>query len=193
MQGYRKAAVIVLPLLLTGCAAGKAATSSEGDTARAGSDWILVDQGRATKAPAVKYGTASPTPELTLPPLPSASTSPAVKPSASCTPLQSASGIEGLDVVPSSTSAVVTWYNPGGNDLVDYRVTAISQDLKVGEQTEVGWTKAAPATCGDVSATVTGLTSGTPYVFSVDVVKRRQNQEGTYTETIARSGVVSTT
>ena len=87
---------------------------------------------------------------------------------------------------------MVTWYHPGGGDIVDYRVTAISQDLRSGQQEEIGWTRAAPAKCGDVSATVPGLSAGTPYVFSVDVVKKRTDRDGTYTETVARSQVVST-
>ncbi|MEU4419714.1 fibronectin type III domain-containing protein [Actinoplanes sp. NPDC024001] len=195
MLGYRKRSavalsVIALPLLLAGCASE--ATPIERD-AVGGAEWLLVEEGKATPSPTVKFGTASPTPSLTLPPLPSASGSPAAKPGASCTPVQSAGGINGLDVEPASTEAVVTWYHPGGSNIVDYRVTAISQDLRVGAQSEVGWTQAAPETCGDVSATVTGLEPGTDYVFSVDVVMRQTGLEGTTTRTVARSQVVSTT
>lgn len=191
--GYRKAIVIALPLLLAGCGAGSGSGgAAEEDTAR-GDDWIMVEEGEATPSPTVKRGTASPTPSQTLPPLPARSGPPAATPSPTCTPVQSIAGIEGLAVVPRSTTAVVTWYHPGGGDIVDYRVTAMSQDLEAGAQQEVGWTRAAPAKCGEVSATVTGLEPGTPYIFSVDVVKTRAGVDGTITETIARSQVVSTT
>ena len=87
---------------------------------------------------------------------------------------------------------MVTWFNPGGSTLVDYRLTALSQDLQAGQQTEVGFTVAASDSCGFMSATVSNLTPGTHYVFSVDGVYRRSGTEGTYTRTIARSRVVST-
>jgi hypothetical protein len=102
--------------------------------------------------------------------------------------------INGADVKASSTSAAVTFYNPGGQYLVEYRVTAISQDLVDGTQRDVGWTVITPgATCGYLTATVTGLDPRTRYVFSVDEVTRRLGKDGTQASTVARSGVVSTT
>ena len=196
MLGYRKTAValsaVVLPLLLAGCSSSS--RSAEEEPAGAGRDWILVDEGRATPSPATTFGTAAPTPAVTLPPLPTGPV-PTATPGTTCTPMQRIKTIDGLAVDPGSTAAVVTWYHPGGGNIVDYRVTAISQDLVVGSQREVGWTRSAPEECGDVSVTVTGLDPKTPYVFSVDVVMTRANMslDGTYTETIARSGVVSTT
>ncbi|WP_328460325.1 fibronectin type III domain-containing protein [Actinoplanes sp. NBC_00393] len=194
MLGYRKRSavalsVIALPLLLAGCAS--AAEKAE-EAASGGPEWILVEEGKATPSPTVKYGTASPTPSETLPTLP-ATSSPTSRPSAGCTPVQKIGGINGLGVEPGSTSAVVTWYHPGGGNIVDYRVTAISQDLRSGAQSEVGWTQVAPATCGDVTATVTGLEPGTDYVFSVDAVMSRAGLDGITTRTVARSQVVSTT
>ncbi|MDI6101533.1 fibronectin type III domain-containing protein [Actinoplanes sp. NEAU-A12] len=196
MLGYRKSAValsaVVLPLLLAGCSSSSGSVREE--TVDAGRSWIVVDEGAATPSPTTTFGTASPTPETTLPPLPTGS-SPTGMPATTCTPMQRITAINGLAVEPGSTSAVVTWYHPGGDNIVDYRVTAISQDLVVGAQKEIGWTRSAPDKCGDVSATVTGLDPQTPYVFSVDVVMTRSNPslDGIYTETIARSGVVSTT
>ena len=194
MLGYHKRSAvlsaIVLPLLLAGC--GSAAAKAE-ETPAGGPEWILVQQGRVSPSPSVRYGTASPTPGLTLPPLPTGGTSATPAPSPSCTPMKNTGVINGLDVQPGSTSAVVTWYHPGGANIVDYRITAISQDLRAGRQSEVGWTKAAPATCGFVSATVPGLEPGTHYVFSVDVVMTQTGVEGTTTRTVARSQVVSTT
>ncbi|WP_229069823.1 fibronectin type III domain-containing protein [Actinoplanes sp. DH11] len=195
MLRIRKSAALLsalaLPLLIAGCASAESATTPATEN---GADWIRVAAGQATPSPVTKYGKATPTPELTLP-TPPATTPPAPNPNPSCTPAPRGAGvINGLGVVPGGTSAVVSWYHPGGADIVDYRVTAATQDLQVGEQDEVGWTTVTPAACGEVSATVTGLTPGTPYVFSVDVVRKHTGTlEGTYTRTIARSDVVSTT
>jgi hypothetical protein len=198
--GYRKSAValtaVVLPLLLLGCSSSSSSTRpGDEETAAAGRNWIVVDGGTPTPSPTDPVGKASPTPSTTLPPLPTISPWPSGTPSSTCTPIQRIKKIDGLEVTPASTSAVVTWYHPGGANIVDYRVTAINQNLITGAQKEVGWTRSAPATCGDVSATVTGLDPQTPYTFVVDVVLKRDNfsLEGVYTQTIARSGVISTT
>ncbi|MEU8238659.1 fibronectin type III domain-containing protein [Actinoplanes missouriensis] len=196
MLGFRKKSALLLsavalPLLVAGCSSASPASTPADNS---GADWMVVNAGKATPSPQTTYGTASPTPGVTLPTL-AASATPTASASPSCTPAPRGAGvINGLAVTPGRTSAVVTWYHPGGSNIVDYRVTAASQDLKVGAQDEVGWTTVTPAACGDVSATVTGLTAGTPYVFSVDVVMTHTGtEEGTYTRTIARSDVVSTT
>ncbi|MEU4622235.1 fibronectin type III domain-containing protein [Actinoplanes sp. NPDC023801] len=199
MLGYRKSAVAlsaaVLPLLLTGCSSSSPSGPAGEETAAAGRDWIVVDEGRASASPQVTFGTAAPVPSETLPPLPTGSVPPRATPSSTCTPMQRIKTINGLAVDPGSTDALVTWYHPGGSDIVEYRITAVSQNLVVGLQKESGWTRSAPDKCGDVSATVVGLDPKTPYIFSVDVVLKRANfsLEGTYAQTIARSGVVSTT
>ncbi|MEU4688425.1 fibronectin type III domain-containing protein [Actinoplanes sp. NPDC023714] len=182
---------VALPLLVAGCSSAPTASTPADNS---GADWISVNAGRATPSPVTRYGTASPTPELTLPTLNSGSP-PAPAASPTCTPAPRGAGvINGLDVVPGRTSAVVTFYNPGGSDIVDYKLTAANQDLQPGQQQDVGWTTVTPTGCGDLSASVTGLTPGTNYVFSVDVRRRHvTSQEGTYTRTVARSGVVSTT
>ncbi|BBH63732.1 hypothetical protein ACTI_04170 [Actinoplanes sp. OR16] len=182
---------VALPLLVAGCSSAATDTPPADNS---GAEWLNVDAGQATPSAVTRYGTASPTPELTLPTLPP-TTSPTATASPTCTPAPRGAGvINGLDVVPGRTSAVVTFYNPGGADIVDYKLTAANQDLRVGEQEDVGWTTVTPNGCGDLSASVTGLTPGTHYVFSVDVRRKHvTSQEGTYTTTVARSEVVSTT
>lgn len=192
-------ALVALPVLLAGCSSSSS-SGTQGDTGSAqgtgnpGRDWILYDQGTVAPSPPATYGTVSPAPSTTLPTL-SGSFSPRPTPSPTCSPLQRMPLNNGLDVVPSSTSAVVTWYNQGGSDIIDYRITAQSQVLVSGVQKELGWTRNAPKKCGYVSATITGLTPGTPYIFTVDMVRTRDalQVDGTQTSTLARSQVVSTT
>jgi hypothetical protein len=102
--------------------------------------------------------------------------------------------INGATVTPGPTSAVVSWYNVGGYNLVQFRMTAVSQDLKSGRQRDIGWVTAKPSTpCGQMTATITGLDRKTGYVFSIDAVVLRRSGAGTYAGTIARSGAVRTT
>ncbi|MBO3742380.1 fibronectin type III domain-containing protein [Actinoplanes flavus] len=201
MLGYRKSAValsaVVLPLLIAGCSSSSSGKRNGEDEATSvgGTSWILVDQGQATPAPSTTPGTAAPTPSITLPPLPTVSPSASGSATPVCTPRQNAQPIDGLTVTPGSTSAVVTWYHPGGANIVDYRITAISQDLVSGPQPQIDWVREVPLECGMVSTTVPGLQAKSHYVFSVDAVLRQDDmaREGTYTRTVARSGVVTTT
>ncbi|HWS32364.1 MAG TPA: fibronectin type III domain-containing protein [Actinoplanes sp.] len=192
-------ALAVLPVLLAGCSSSSSSDAEKNggsaqSTGNPGRNWILFDQGSVSPVPSTTYGTASPTPSTALPTL-SGGSSPRPTPSPTCTPLEHIPLINGLGVVPSSTSAVITWYNQGGSDLIDYRITAQSQILISGAQKELGWTKSAPKKCGYVSATISGLTPGTPYIFTVDMVRTRDSLQldGVQTSTIGRSRVVSTT
>jgi len=109
-------------------------------------------------------------------------------------PREISHSLAGATVVPGRTSAAVTFYNQGGSDLIEYRITAISQDVVVGRQRDVGWTVMTPGSgCGFLTATVSGLDPKTHYVFSVDAVTTKIGQDGTQAATVARSLVVRTT
>ena len=183
-------------LLVGGCSSGGGATTATASPTPDGAPWVVVSSGSATPSPGPPVGaggTPSRWPTGFLP-LPSGATTVTPAPTASCVPDSARGTINGADVKASSTSAAVTFYNPGGQYLVEYRVTAISQDLVDGPQRDVGWTVITPgATCGYLTATVTGLDPRTRYVFSVDEVTRRIGKDGTQASTVARSGVVSTT
>ncbi|WIM94852.1 fibronectin type III domain-containing protein [Actinoplanes oblitus] len=198
MLGIRKAAAVVLPmlaapLLLAACATTGAVQAEPSPSAT--SPWLWMTAGSVAPSPATSFTPRARPAAATL--------SPTVAPPAGPTPSRSPScgtagfkggAVDGMTVTPGSTSAVVTWFNPGGDDLVDYRITAVSQHLVVGAQPETpGWTTVTPSGCGWMTATVTGLTPGTPYVFSADLVRSRKGMDGTWTRTVARSGVVSTT
>src|SRR5882724_10742017 len=183
------------PLLLGGCGSPTGAAAAAPTTT--GSPWIVSYAGSATPSPTPSYSYTSPAPFPTgFLPTASASASGTPTPSgAPCTDNKFAAGaINGATVVPSTTSAVVSWFNPGGSDLVQYRITAISQDLAAGTQRAVGWTVVTPGTsCGTLSAPVTGLDPKTDYVFSGDAVVKRLGKDGTTASTVARSIVVRTT
>jgi hypothetical protein len=188
----RRVSLVAL-LLLGGCSTA----STPGSTApSSGFPWIVVNTGSATPSPAptTSYGSASPFPSGFLP-LPSVTATPTPTVSATCTSGRFQGGIINYaSVVAGTTSAVVTWNDPGGDGLLRYRVTAIGQDVLPGLQRDVGWTVVTPVagTCGMLSATVRNLSRKKHYVFSVDAVFTRTGQDGTQAATIARSESIST-
>jgi hypothetical protein len=182
--------LILVPLALSGC---KSSTTATAVPSPSGSPWVITSQGSATPSAAPSGYTATPS---TFPtgflPVASATATPTPTASPTCPP-ETAHAIAGATVVPAGGSAAVTFYNYGGNDLVEYRITAISQDVLPGRQRDVGWTVLTPAAgCGYLTATVTGLDAQTNYVFSVDAVTTQLGRDGTRAETVARSGVVTT-
>ena len=201
MRGRQWAMVLLAPVLLGGCGTLGLSTPQGGSAAAAagapspGPSWIIVAQGSATPSPAPSYPTASPTPGATAGLLPVGGPAPMRTPTSTCSPNTfKFSRIAGADVTPGATSAVVSWYNVGGYNLVQFRLTATSQDLMIGAQRDVGWVTVEPGTpCGQMSAAITGLDRKTGYVFSVDAVVTRRSGDGTHEATIARSGVVYTT
>lgn len=183
--------VVVVPFVLGGCGSG--GTPAAAPTEAPAAPWIVVTSGSPTPSPVPSYGsgTRSPFPSGFLP-LPSGVPAPKPSGSGSCPPVKNQI-INGADATAGTTSGTVTWYNPGTANLVEYRITAISQDVTLGEQRDVGWTVVTPAaTCGYMTATVAGLDRDTRYVFSVDVVSKRDSGDGNYAATVARSGVVKT-
>jgi hypothetical protein len=180
-------------LFLGGCGAN-GETAAAAEPTPAGEPWVVVEAGRATPSPQPSRGVAKPSPSAGGF-LPFTPTSPTPAPSGSaCDPTYpQALEINSASVVTGATSGTVTWWNPGGSDLVEYRLTAISQDLSAGPQRDVGWTVVTPGdSCGFLSATLTGLDRQTPYVFSVDAVTTVRGKDGTRAATVARSQPVST-
>jgi fibronectin type III domain protein len=72
----------------------------------------------------------------------------------------------GPGVQPGAGSATVSWMAGGRAEVQGYRISAVSQLLVSGSQPAPrSVTVASPAGCAPVTATVTGLVPGTPYVF----------------------------
>ena len=69
-------------------------------------------------------------------------------------------------VVPGAGSATVSWQADGRDVVQGYRVTAVSQQLVTGEQPAPPQvTVGQRADCGEVTASIGGLTGGVAYVF----------------------------
>ncbi|MBU2666555.1 fibronectin type III domain-containing protein [Actinoplanes bogorensis] len=182
--------VVLAPLLLTGCSKAASPTATPSPS---GPAWIVLASGSATPSPAPLYasGSVAPFPTGYLP-LPTTSPTPRPTGSYGCPPVKN-NIINGASATASTTSGTVTWYNPATSDIVEYRITAISQDAKVGLQRDIGWTVVTPgATCGYMTATIVGLDRKTRYMFSVDAVTTRSDSDATYDKTVARSQVVTT-
>jgi hypothetical protein len=195
MRRRNWALLALVPALLSGCGVlGLSSPGSGGSppAAPSGPNWIVVAPGSATPSPIPSPGTPSPAPTGGYLPLraPAAARTPAIM----CSPNTfNFSKIAIAYATPSTTSAVVSWYNVGGYNLKQFRLTAISQDLVGGKQRDVGFLVVTPgAPCGQMSATLTGLDRKTGYMFSVDAVVIRKSGDGWHAATVARSHVVYT-
>jgi hypothetical protein len=194
--------LLLLPFLLSGCGVhntltggGNSPSSAGGSPAPSATPWIVVNQGSTMPTPGPSYGKASPSASATGGFLALPTGGAVAAPAATCSPATyDFSLIDALTVTPGPTSGTANWYNVGGYNLVQFRMTAISQDVVNGKQRNVGWVTVTPTKpCGPVSATITGLNRRTHYVFSVDAVVTRRSGDGTHAATVFRSGVVATT
>jgi hypothetical protein len=189
----------LIPAVLSGCGALGLSTKpvigpSPAPAAAPGPDWFLYAPGSATPSASPSGFPSSAKPILATGFLPLPPAVPTRRPAPLCSPNTfSFSKIAGADVTPGRTSAVVSWYNVGGSNLLQFRLTAIGQNLVVGRQRDVGWVVAKPTMpCGQMTATIGGLSRKTGYVFSVDAVVVRRSGDGSYAATVARSKVVTT-
>jgi hypothetical protein len=157
-----------------------------------GASWVVVAQGKASASPSARAVSPSPAMSVGVPvavvPRGLAGT-----PRPDCVGVQRIGQINGLTVTPGAGSAAVSWLNPGGSNLVEYRLTAIPQRLVTGHQPALKWQTVAPgAPCAPMTASVAGLARRAPYVFSLDVVVTGLSGNGVRTSTVGRSQVVYT-
>jgi hypothetical protein len=196
MRSRRLWPILLVLVLLTGCSAvpglssptpGRSAGSAVTPT---GPSWVVVAQGSVTPSATARVAT-TPRPTLTGGFLPLGSPAPAPVQRRTCLGVLKIGVINTLSAVMGVGSASVSWYNPAGNNLVEYRLTAIAQNLVSGAQPPLRWVTIQPGkVCGWMKITYTGLTSGEPYMLSLDAVVSYPNHDGTKSSTIARSGVV---
>jgi hypothetical protein len=199
-SGILCAAAALVPLVLTGCgpspAGGTGPRVAAGATP-AGQSWIVVATGAARPAPSASSASPAPSAKAEVPPravpVP-ASPKPDVRPKEQdCVKAHPLGRIEVATVRLGRTSANVGWYHPGDSSVIAYRVAALSQELVVGRQPELTWTVVKPGVgCHEMTADVSGLRPGHPYVFVVNAVRMRLSQVSAYNVTVARSRAVMT-
>ncbi|MFC3382994.1 fibronectin type III domain-containing protein [Couchioplanes azureus] len=190
----------LIPVTLGGCEVpevlGGGTDAAAPDAAEPAPGWIVVQEGARQDEPVPVKATPTPTATPTLtPPAPSGSSrnDPGRPLDPRCVGSLQPGKIAGLDVQAGATSATVRWLHAGDKNVRAYRVTSFSQDLVSGQQAPLEWHEVKPGDkCATLSATITGLRPGTPYMFSVDVVRATSWQNGNLAATIARSGVVRT-
>jgi hypothetical protein len=187
---------IGLPALLAGCSmipgwpsdtpeTGAEATRPPGDS------WLVVNEGDPQASTSTSPAGARPSPTASFGFLPRPTPRPSGTVPPDCTQFQRQGQINGLTAVPGVGSAAVSWYNPANTTLVKYRLTAMPQHLIGGMQKPLVWREFRPdKICGTMTATITGLDSGKPYILSLDAVVTRMVGDGDVGSTVSRSGVV---
>jgi hypothetical protein len=179
------AVLTVLPFVLGGCGAlglgGSATpTPSASPGPAGGPGWVVVTKGSATPSPALPHGTGSPSPAL-----PSVSFLPVNR---SCTPSWDLAAVEiPLTVTPGKGKLTVSWARQWDSG---YRITAVPQPLVSGSQPTPSWQPVPAGTACTVTATITGLTPGRPYIVWLDAPGTGAERDGSRHPYSGRSGVV---
>jgi hypothetical protein len=177
--------LVAVPFVLGGCSALGLDTPAAPDSsasatpAPGGPGWIVLATGSPSAAPSPSAGGSR------APLLPALSFAP-VDPG--CTQTWDINAILiPLTVVPAKGSFTVTWPRQWDSN---YRVAAVPQPLVSGNQPAYPWKSIAPATGCTVTATISGLKSGKPYVIWLDAPNTGYQRDGTRHPQSGRSGVV---
>lgn len=176
-------AMLIVPLTLGGCgllSSAEPAVPSATPEPVGGPGWLVSASGNATASPSAARGIGTRTP--LLPPVSFLPMDPA------CTALATvASPLIAMTIVPGKRSLTVTWARQYDSD---YRITAVPQSLVAGAQATPTWKNVpAPAGC-TVTATISGLTSGAPYVVWLDAPNTGYEPDGTRHPYTGQSDVV---
>ncbi len=132
-------ALVLAGALLSGCGGTPGPTGDAASGPPDGPSWIVAARGSPTPSVAPTTGTAVATPVPTGF-LPLVAAKAAGTPTPTCAPNSFRfSRIAGVDVTPGARTAVLSWYNVGGYNLVEFRLYAISQNLRPGAQRDVGF------------------------------------------------------
>jgi hypothetical protein len=183
LRGVRRALLALstaVPLTLTGCAAVGDKPGASASPEPSGESWVVVTTGKAKPSPSSSRGARTTSPESTVSPRPA-------DPNCSATwPVGQV--LIPVTVTSGSGSLAVTWPRNGSDST--YRVAAVPQDLLSGEQPPVVWQPVATTTGCTVSAVLTGLTAGKPYVVWLDAPGTGHLTDGSRNPYSGRSGVV---
>jgi hypothetical protein len=165
---------------LAGCGGNPAPTESATPAAADDKPWVVVQTGSATPSP--RPSNAG-TPRPPLPPVSYLPTDSA------CTIGWPDSGqvLIPMNVTPVAGGFRVEWPSAYGPT---YRLTAVHQPLVAGAQPTPSWqTVQAGAGC-TVSATITGLISGDPYIIWLDAPDTPRGPDGSRSLYSGKTGVV---
>jgi hypothetical protein len=175
-------ALAALPSVLGGCAGGTATPAVSATPATAATPWLVVATGSVTPTP-----------------VPSTSVSyrhglPAVSflaTSSGCAVGWPQSGLVLIPMIvtPLKGALKVQWSADYGSV---YRLTAVDQRLVAGPQPTPSWqTVHAGTGCpGTMTATITGLTTGVPYIVWLDAPNPPRGLDGTSGLRSGKSGIV---
>lgn len=179
--------LITVPFALGGCGAlGLGTTATPGASASAspgpvsGAGWIVVATGSPSPSPSNPPAPGSPSPAL-----PAVSFLPVVPGCAQTWNINDL--LIPLTVTPGKGSFTVTWPRQWNSN---YRITAVPQALVSGSQSPYTWQNVAPGTGCTVTATISGLKTGVPYVIWLDAPNTGSERDGTRHPYSGRSGVV---
>ena len=183
-MSFRKSLLVLaaLPLALSGCGAptGTPGPSPSATPGPGNSPWIVTVAGAATPSATPSRGTR------TAPPgLPPVSFLPVDR---SC-PQDWHAGAVLIPMVVTAAkgSLTLTWprqYNS------NYRITAVPQPIITGNQPNYTWQNVASSSGCMVSARITGLKPGKPYIVWLDAPNTGFERDGTRHLYSGRSGVV---
>lgn len=176
-----------VPLVLGGCGAlglggPTGGVPGSASPAPSGTPWIYYAAGSPTPSPSISRSgsraAASVEPALSFLPL---------DPSCSQGFTRIDETLIPIIVTPGKRSLTVTW--PRQYDS-DYRIAAVRQPLIAGGQPPYTWQNVAHGTGCTVTATITGLASGVPYIVWLDAPGTGYQVDGTRHLYSGRSGVV---
>jgi len=180
-------AALVVPLALGGCSAlgldstmvpEISETATPGPVSDAG--WVVTNRGSATPGPSASGGTGTRPP--VLPPVSFLPVAPGCARNWTVDPV-----LIPMTVEPGAGSLTVSWprqYDSG------YRITAVKQPLITGNQPAYTWQNVPAGTGCTVTATITGLKKGVPYIVWLDAPNTGHELDGTRHPYSGRSGVV---
>jgi hypothetical protein len=177
--------LLALPLALSGCGPlgpGGSATPSPSASPGPGSGagWVVVTKGSPTPSAGLPHATGSPSPAL-----PPVSFLPVDR---SCTPGWDLAAVQiPLTVTPGAGKLTVSWPRQWDSG---YRITAVPQPLVSGYQPTTTWQTVPAGTGCTVTATITGLTSGKPYIVWLDAPGTGAERDGSRHPYSGSSGVV---
>jgi len=176
-------ALAALPMVLGGCGGMVTPTASSSGSAPASPamPWVIVATGSATPSPTPSISLSLPASGLPWTSMPAASACAIAWP-------ENEQVLIPMIVTPAKASLKVqwpAWYGP------DYRVAAVDQRLVSGTQPPPTWVSVTAGTGCTVTATLTGLISGNPYIVWLDAPNTPRNLDGSRSLYSGKSGVVT--